>query len=82
MAADMTVDTSAARTSVANARISELSRVKMNETNPSHLSDAEKTQYAKAARGFESMFVSMMMKQIKESMLDDTQLKNVRFGLQ
>ena len=54
----------------------------MNETNPSHLSDAEKTQYAKAARGFESMFVSMMMKQIKESMLDDTQLKNVRFGLQ
>lgn len=83
MAADMTVDTSAARTSVANARISELSRVKMNETNPSHLSEAEKTQYAKAARGFESMFVSMMMKQMKESMLDDDHKEdgeNMSFG--
>lgn len=84
MSADMTsLDTSVARSSVANARINELSRVKMSETNPSHLSEAEKTQYAKAARGFESMFVSMMMKQMKESMLDDDHKEdgeNMSFG--
>ncbi|MBK9248644.1 MAG: transglycosylase SLT domain-containing protein [Ignavibacteria bacterium] len=84
MSTDMTsLDTSVARSAVANSRISELSRVKMNETNPSHLSEAEKTQYAKAARGFESMFVSMMMKQMKESMLDDDHKddgENMSFG--
>lgn len=84
MSTDMTsLDTSVARSAVANARISELSAVKMSETNPGHLSEAEKTQYAKAARGFESMFVSMMMKQMKESMLDDDHKEdgeNMSFG--
>lgn len=84
MSTDMTsLDTSVARSAVANARITELSAVKMSETNPGHLSEAEKTQYAKAARGFESMFVSMMMKQMKESMLDDDHKEdgeNMSFG--
>ena len=35
------------------------------------LSDEQRTEFAKAAKGFESMFVSMMMKQMRESMLDE-----------
>ncbi len=35
------------------------------------LSKEERTQYEKAARGFESMFVNMLIKQMKSSMLEE-----------
>ena len=40
-------------------------------TGGSNLSDPEKAEIAKAARGFEAMFVNMLFKQMKESMLDE-----------
>lgn len=39
------------------------------------LSDEERQEYLKAARGFESMFVSMMLKNMRESMLEDPDSK-------
>lgn len=77
------LDTSSANAAIQNSRMEMLSKVKMSETNPCHLSEAQKNEYAKAARGFESMFVSMMMKQMKESMLDDDHKEdgeNMSFG--
>jgi Rod binding domain-containing protein len=77
------LDTSAARASLQDSRMEMLSKVKMTETNPSHLTEGQKKEYAKAARGFESMFVSMMMKQMKESMLNDDHKEdgeNMSFG--
>lgn len=35
-----------------------------------NLSESEKAEYAKAARGFESLFVNMLMKNMKEAMID------------
>ncbi|MGE5479060.1 MAG: transglycosylase SLT domain-containing protein [Chloroflexota bacterium] len=37
----------------------------------SKLSDVEKKDFEKAARGFEAMFVNMMMKEMKKGMLED-----------
>jgi soluble lytic murein transglycosylase-like protein len=47
------------------------SLLQLATTTQEHLNDARRAEYAKAARGFESMFVSMMMKQMKTSMLDE-----------
>jgi len=40
----------------------------------SNLAPEEKARYAEAARGFEAMFVNMMMKEMKQGMLDKTSL--------
>lgn len=55
-------------TSLEEARLNALSRTKASEK--STLTDAEKAEHLKAARGFESMFVHMMLKQMRESMLN------------
>ncbi len=47
------------------------------------LSDEQRTEFAKAAKGFESMFVNMMMKQMRESMLEkdkDDEEGDLSFG--
>ncbi len=77
------LDTSAASSALQNSRMDSLAKVKMTTTDTSHLTEEQKNEYAKAARGFESMFVSMMMKQMKESMLDDDHKEdgeNMSFG--
>lgn len=77
------LDTSAANSALQNSRMDSLAKVKMTTTDTSHLTEEQKNEYAKAARGFESMFVSMMMKQMKESMLDDDHKEdgeNMSFG--
>lgn len=77
------LDTSAANSALQNSRMESLAKLKMTATDTGHLSEAQKNEYSKAARGFESMFVSMMMKQMKESMLDDEHKEdgeNMSFG--
>ncbi|MBI3259842.1 MAG: transglycosylase SLT domain-containing protein [Ignavibacteriae bacterium] len=70
------LDTSAANSALQNSRMESIAKLKMTATDSGHLSEAQKKEYSKAARGFESMFVSMMMKQMKESMLDDDHKEN------
>lgn len=77
------LDTSAANSALQNSRMESLAKLKMTATDTGHLSEAQKNEYSKAARGFESMFVSMMMKQMKESMLEDDHKEdgeNMSFG--
>lgn len=42
-----------------------------NISKGKNLSEVEKAEIAKAARGFEAMFVNMLFKQMKQSMLDE-----------
>lgn len=50
-------------------KIDELSRFQSIQTRGKNLSDEDKAGFAKASRGFEAIFVNMMLKQMKESML-------------
>lgn len=45
-----------------------LERISSNLTPKKDLSDSEKSEYANAARGFESMFINMMMKEMKKGL--------------
>ncbi len=60
--------------SLDNPNMSMLERLakKPGIKDPKNLTDKERQEYAKAAKGFESMFVHLMMKQMKEAMLDPT----------
>ena len=51
------LDTSAANSALQNSRMESLAKLKMTATDTGHLSEAQKNEYSKAARGFESMFV-------------------------
>lgn len=44
------------------------------------LSDAEKSQFANAARGFESMFIHLMLKEMKNAMLSGSENESETFG--
>lgn len=65
---DLTPDVSVSALSTGRAEsFARLAAAKSGET----LTPEQKTEFAKAARGFESMFVQMMMKQMKEAQLDE-----------
>lgn len=60
----------ASASSLQTSRLADLQRqsaVKSGEP----LTDAKKAEYQKAAKGFESMFINMMMKQMRTSMLEE-----------
>src|SRR6056297_3142782 len=44
------------------------------------LSPGEKAGYAEAARGFEAMFINMMMKEMKSAMLEEDKNSGMSFG--
>ncbi len=56
--------------SLFKSKLNQLSGVKSISVKRD-LSKEERAQYEKAARGFESMFVNMLIKQMKSSMLED-----------
>lgn len=62
-------DSSASTDSLLKSKIDELSR-NSSLGQKKNLTDKEKADFAKASRGFESMFVNMMMKEMKNAMLD------------
>ncbi len=51
-------------------RINEM-KDRINSTKRMNLSDAEKSQLEKASRGFESIFLNMMLKEIRKAQLGD-----------
>ncbi len=65
--------------SLTDERLGQLSRISANAKGAS-LTDAQKAEAEKAARGFESLFVNMMLKEMKQSMLSDTENKQDDFG--
>ena len=71
---DVKAQSGSVQNSLTEQRMQALTRLK--STNAKHLTEGEKAEYAKAARGFESMFVSMMMKQMKQSMLKGDEEKD------
>lgn len=69
--------------SMENPNMSMLERMakKPGIKDPKNLTDKERQEYAKAAKGFESMFVHLMMKQMKEAMLKkDEKEGDMSFG--
>lgn len=71
----ITPDISLNSASLLEGRLRDTERLATAKTDPSHLSDEEKYNYAKAARGFESLFVSMLFKQMRESLTDEDEKK-------
>ena len=66
-----------------NSRLDSLKNLKAASSNKKELTESEKAEYAKAARGFESIFFSMMHKEMKKAMLDeenDKQEETMTFG--
>ena len=58
--------------SLLNNKIDELTKYKkLGEPSQKVLSDSEKVEYAKAARGFEAMFVNMLIKEMKLGSMDE-----------
>jgi len=51
-------------------RLNEL-RDRVNSTSRMHLTEADKTKLEKASRGFESIFLNMMLKEIRKAQLGD-----------
>ncbi|MFP4528976.1 MAG: transglycosylase SLT domain-containing protein [Candidatus Kapaibacterium sp.] len=57
--------------SLLRSKLEGLSSVQTIRAAGGKLNPAQQAEYAKAARGFESMFVHMMLKEMKNGMLDD-----------
>lgn len=67
------VDTTAGTQQLQLARLEQLQRsanASPKAVSESELTPEQRTDFAKAARGFEAMFINMMLKQMRESMLD------------
>ena len=71
----ITPDISLQSQSLMDSRMRDSQRLATVKTDESHLSEEEKTKYAQAARGFESIFVSMLFKQMRESLTDEDEKK-------
>ena len=71
----ITPDISLQSQSLLDSRMRDSQRLATVKTDESHLSEEEKTKYAQAARGFESIFVSMLFKQMRESLTDEDEKK-------
>lgn len=74
----ITPDISLQSQSLLDSRMRDSQRLATVKTDESHLSEEEKTKYAQAARGFESIFVSMLFKQMRESLTDEDEKKRRR----
>ncbi len=75
-------DTPNSNDSLLMNKLSELTRLSSIKSGKK-LSDSEKAAFEKASRGFESMFVNMLFKGMKESMLksmDDEESESMTFG--
>lgn len=57
-------------TEVQRNKLSDSAQLKKASNNGISLSDAEKSRIAEASRGFESMFVNIMFKEMKKGLLD------------
>lgn len=65
----------------ARGRMQDFERMANHPLRGSNLSDEEKKKLAEAARGFESMFVSMLMKNMRAAMLEEDEQKgDMSFG--
>ena len=58
-----------AKSSAAEQKASQLKRLEKVEKG--ELTDAKKQEYARASRGFESLFIHLMLKEMKRSMLEE-----------
>jgi soluble lytic murein transglycosylase-like protein len=66
------IDTSQVNSSLLQNQMSGLEKfADSNGTIKSNLSDSEKKELEKAARGFEAIFLNMMLKEMKKGMLDE-----------
>lgn len=66
------IDNSQVNSSLLNNQMSGLQKfADSSGTIKSNLSDSEKKELEKAARGFEAMFLNMMLKEMKKGMLDE-----------
>jgi len=71
----ITPDISLQSQSLLDSRMRDSQRLATVKTDESHLSEEEKTKYAQAARGFESIFVSMLFKQMRGKFFDGEKKK-------
>lgn len=72
------IDTSSINNELMKSKLSTFSG--LQNTTGKNMSDAEKTDLAKAARGFEAIFVNMMMKEMKAGQLDEEEKGDGGFG--
>lgn len=72
------IDTSSINNELMKSKLSTFSG--LQNTTGKNMSDAEKTELAKAARGFEAIFVNMMMKEMKAGQLEDDKDGDGGFG--
>ncbi len=73
-----TIDTSSINNELMKSKLSTFSG--LQNTVGKNMTDAEKTELAKAARGFEAIFVNMMMKEMKAGQLEDDKDGDGGFG--
>ena len=73
-----TIDTSSINNELMKSKLSTFSG--LQNTVGKNMTDAEKTELAKAARGFEAIFVNMMMKEMKAGQLEDEKDGDGGFG--
>lgn len=67
--------------SLLKQKMEELSRIPNKNPRVGKLSDEDRAGFAKAARGFEAIFIHQMLKQMKQSMLDkENQDQEMSFG--
>lgn len=72
MDSSIKLSTDQSNQSLFNNKINELTKyTSLGETSKRNLSESEKQEFAKAARGFESMFVNMLVKEMKVGELDE-----------
>ncbi len=57
--------------SLINSKLSALSNINLMDTAKKALSERDKADIDKAARGFESLFINMMLKEMKSAMLNE-----------
>ncbi len=68
------IDTSSINNELMKSKLGSFSS--LQNTVGKNMSDSEKTDLAKAARGFEAIFVNMMMKEMKAGQLEDEDKKD------
>jgi Rod binding domain-containing protein len=66
----LNIDTQAPATAEVENRLSQFKSLE-NLSSGKNLSEADKLELAKASRGFESMFINLMLKEMKSGMLND-----------
>ncbi|MCX8055867.1 MAG: transglycosylase SLT domain-containing protein [Ignavibacteria bacterium] len=75
-------DNSLNNSSILQSKIDEYKHIQTTNVNKKALSDEEKAGFANASRGFEAIFINLMLKQMKQAMLskDDNNGEEIGFG--